>query len=333
MKKKTNCLPLKFCNQYLLNKKYKPMLDQLSEEDDPLVYVPYSKVLNTFMSPFMSRDRLMAMALEILNLQVAKAWSATKQIYRFASGLWEILTEKDPERSIPVEILNQIPYKCIFIEPLNAFVYFDYKFGLDKKEYEFHVLQINQKLKIQSMAVFVIHEGKTLKECVEFTESETANAIDPDMTMSFTGQAMDFALLSQALQAVLYICAANADLSLNDKETKPKQAKEETEKQEEPKEIEDKPPVERIRSTRPTTWKVGEVVVRDLKNKKIIESSGSSKSKVTYGYTMRPHIRSAHWHHFWKGTGDNRKLVLKWIPPVYVNKGVGEISTTVNRLK
>lgn len=68
------------------------MLDQLSEEDDPLVYVPYSKVLNTFMSPFMSRDRLMAMALEILNLQVAKAWAATKQIYRFASGLWEILT-------------------------------------------------------------------------------------------------------------------------------------------------------------------------------------------------------------------------------------------------
>ena len=82
MKKKTNCLPLKFCNQYLLNKKYKPMLDQLSEEDDPLVYVPYSKVLNTFMLQFMSQDRLMAMALEILNLQVAKAWSATKQSIR-----------------------------------------------------------------------------------------------------------------------------------------------------------------------------------------------------------------------------------------------------------
>ena len=42
------------------------------------------------------------------------------------------------------------------------------------------------------------------------------------------------------------------------------------------------------------------------------------------GWTVRPHMRRAHWHHYWVGPRDGeRKLVLKWLAPTMV--GVGKI--------
>lgn len=32
-----------------------------------------------------------------------------------------------------------------------------------------------------------------------------------------------------------------------------------------------------------------------------------------------PHVRRAHWHTYWAGTGIERKRILKWVPPIYVN--------------
>ncbi|EMO24671.1 hypothetical protein LEP1GSC170_1243 [Leptospira interrogans serovar Bataviae str. HAI135] len=32
-----------------------------------------------------------------------------------------------------------------------------------------------------------------------------------------------------------------------------------------------------------------------------------------------PHIRRAHWHHFWAGSNEERKLILRWLPPIPVN--------------
>ena len=49
-----------------------------------------------------------------------------------------------------------------------------------------------------------------------------------------------------------------------------------------------------------------------------------SETREHQGGTVRPHMRRAHWHHYWTGPrkGD-RKLILKWLAPTMV--GVGEI--------
>lgn len=48
------------------------------------------------------------------------------------------------------------------------------------------------------------------------------------------------------------------------------------------------------------------------------------------GGTVRPHMRRAHWHHFWTGPRDGeRKLVLKWVPPTMVALKNGEIDGAV----
>lgn len=41
--------------------------------------------------------------------------------------------------------------------------------------------------------------------------------------------------------------------------------------------------------------------------------------------TVAPHVRAAHWHHFWKGPRDGpRELVLRWLPPILVKMGAGD---------
>lgn len=41
---------------------------------------------------------------------------------------------------------------------------------------------------------------------------------------------------------------------------------------------------------------------------------------------VSPHVRRAHWHGYWLGKRDNpTDLVIKWIAPVIVNGGNGEL--------
>ena len=35
--------------------------------------------------------------------------------------------------------------------------------------------------------------------------------------------------------------------------------------------------------------------------------------------TLKSHYRSAHWHHYWTGSGDNKELIVKWVDGVFVN--------------
>jgi len=50
-----------------------------------------------------------------------------------------------------------------------------------------------------------------------------------------------------------------------------------------------------------------------------------SERKPHQGGTVRPHVRRAHWHHYWTGPRDGeRKLVLKWVPQSLVNAASGE---------
>lgn len=47
------------------------------------------------------------------------------------------------------------------------------------------------------------------------------------------------------------------------------------------------------------------------------ESNNSTKDKPS-GKPKSSHYRSAHWHHYWVGSGDDKKLIIKWIDGVFV---------------
>lgn len=64
---------------------------------------------------------------------------------------------------------------------------------------------------------------------------------------------------------------------------------------------------------------------------------GTVSDDTPTGRTVAPHIRAAHWAHYWtgkrKGRTDGRygdELVVRWIPPVPVNEGRGEVTETIH---
>lgn len=57
----------------------------------------------------------------------------------------------------------------------------------------------------------------------------------------------------------------------------------------------------------------------------------ASKSPSTgLGASKAPHIRRGHWHRFWTGPRDGeRKVILRWLPPIPVNLDKGLVISTV----
>jgi hypothetical protein len=52
------------------------------------------------------------------------------------------------------------------------------------------------------------------------------------------------------------------------------------------------------------------------------------------GYGSRiPHVRRAHYHHFWIGPKSKPDLIAKWLPPIFVNIDKGDIQTTLHQVK
>jgi len=84
-----------------------------------------------------------------------------------------------------------------------------------------------------------------------------------------------------------------------------------------------KPPKEPGRRRSAATWhQVGYRIGAELR----AYERAASERRPHQGGTVRPHMRRAHWHHFWTGPrGGERKLVLKWVPPTMVALKNGEI--------
>lgn len=71
-------------------------------------------------------------------------------------------------------------------------------------------------------------------------------------------------------------------------------------------------------------WHTGEQLQRA--REEWTRSSGEGGGKLA------PHVRAAHWHHFWRGPRDGaRELVLRWLAPIRVGMG-DALPTTVRNV-
>lgn len=113
------------------------------------------------------------------------------------------------------------------------------------------------------------------------------------------------------LNALAYICTANADINTFYMP---------------PKGLKPNPKKDKKRSL-VTMHRVGYTIGSQLRE----YARYASESKEHQGGTVRPHMRRAHWHHYWVGPKDNRRLELRWLPPVKV--GFGELeAVTLHRV-
>lgn len=57
---------------------------------------------------------------------------------------------------------------------------------------------------------------------------------------------------------------------------------------------------------------------------KYVDDSESKQPDKPAGSLKSSHYRSAHWHHYWTGSGDDKKLIIKWVEGVFINGGKDE---------
>lgn len=133
-------------------------------------------------------------------------------------------------------------------------------------------------------------------------------------------------ILSRLSQLLLYLTAQNVDL-----EEIPGKAGRGHER------VSGTPIKDKYREIR--TWEIGYRIVKKLEKAK--NDSGQPNGDMDRHIegqkrlSPKPHWRGSHWHLYWIGKrkSENRKFIIKWIPPTLINcKSIEDLPVTINQL-
>ena len=210
------------------------------------------------------------------DLTAAWAWDKERIVYRFDYTLAsELIAQVDrckDEVTMPEELLSKLPHRCFFVEtavPIiespGFFCWTDYE--PEREDVCVRLLLIKTK-GVFSSAGYLSAAFKLTPERKNVSAAKEYKPLD--LPKSITNEDMQFNIIQEALQFVLYLLAVNTETS------KPN---------------------------------CGVIFVG--------KSAGQKLRSSTKSY-----VRRAHWHHYWVGSekrGD-RRLELKWLPPIPVGK-------------
>lgn len=243
------------------------------------------------------------------------AWRITKGAYRFDESLLQELAKMPIEGDLPAEVFYQLPEWSIYIET-PGMIYLDQEiagffasleYDVNDNRQELRLLFVNEAL---SNIPMPLHLGKwTLRESIDraiiegqrnFSVLGLNEQLPGDEERSYLADQLE-----PFLNLVIYICSVNADYGERERPRHPSQL---------PRRKGKLPAAGEVRS-----WDIGVRVGTALK--RTVSAGGSAAESMVDGRRQpRSHYRRAHWHHFWVGPRDGeRKLIVKWLPPIPVN--------------
>lgn len=261
------------------------------------------------------------------------SWRRGKLIYQFDETLGNEIIQTATDLVIPIDIIQQLPAPCVFIGfpepeyesdielPAGFFVYIEHDVNTGRKELRIYYITHSGN----PMTQYIIHliPGGTINDGIDAAIKEIRRQQRQNFIFSqaanigaeFLEKSRELTI--QAVQYVLYICAENADIQENESQAKIYRKPDRT--------------LDRLREIR--KWDVGVktgIILRAAeKHRTEKEKSNPTKEYEPRQYKNRPHIRRAHWHHFWTGSGDDKKLILRWINSTIVNADDGDIPLTI----
>lgn len=235
-------------------------------------------------------------------------WRITQGVYRFDPELYNTLINQPLDGNIPCEVLKRLPEWCVYIEMYDPeiegfWAHLEDDVNTGRMELRFVIM-----FKNGDNTSTPIHLGQwTVEEGLNKMQEEAQEYVHTGLHLPPVPNEIVTKIASM-MQLVLYLCADNIDI--------PKLPQH---------------PINRVRQSGQVdvarevrTWDVGERIgatIRKYNNERTAEESQqleNSNSKIHA--SPRPHIRKAHWHSYWIGKMDGeRKLILKWLPPIPVN--------------
>ena len=284
--------------------------------DTSITYVPVTKVY-----PFI-RDSYTRGA-EAFTVASLASWRQDKQIFTFDKDLEELLvSQADREMKIPSEILKKLPYRTIFVKTQT-------------RDYDGFFVSIDTNIrKALSIRFTILKNGSdyplycpidsnlTIEEALETIKASISERFGKTALTGILSQTVEkqFEEMPVLLQMVLYICSVNAEVRENDTQ------REIFRKPQAFHQIKDKRREVRL-------WECGAKTGEIIRKFKSTSANNSTSSTSTgTGSPKRPHSRRAHWHHYWIGKRDSeqRQLILKWLPPTFINAHMEDETITVN---
>lgn len=252
-------------------------------------------------------------------------WRRSKEVFVFDKDMEQLLAEQDAPLTIPSEILLQLPYPCFYIEMDNLVIndtkyhgFFTHlEYDINTNSPELRLLFLTEDLRTFGYPIHLdvtdieTSVKKTLSEAEKSISDIQNSKLKRITTQWFDNRNDNIEELNQflrkVLQAILYICAINADVEPNsEQKTTTKRST---------------TGVIRDRYAEIRKWDVGVRVGSAVRRFRAKQSNSIKTERQGNHSPKRPHIRRGHWHHYWTGKKsdeDARKLVLKWTAPIYV---------------
>ena len=297
-----------------------------------------SDIITRYANVSTAKQILAQLGVAVLSdLTAALLWSQTKSVYRFDPDFYVELTKKTKIEKIPINILHQLPFHCVFIEAPATYV------ETTSKGF-FAWLEFDTNRKVSELRLlFLFNGGYTIPFPLILTGGDINDAIEillkteiiqtkayktlldnlNTLNIDYDNEESDNFIrdITSALNAVLYLCSINS--------TKEYESFSHTTSISTSKDKYGNPKKHRY-------WDVG---VRFGKAFRAQHSKQNNVAKINddnkqVKHSIRPHVRRAHWHHFWTGKRESneRKLVLRWVHPVFVGEDE-DLPTVIHRIE
>jgi hypothetical protein len=260
------------------------------------------------------------------------AWRMTRGIYRFDETIFNALWDTPIDSTIPVDVLYRLPEWCVYIETpsqINTafamrgfFAYLEEDANTGAEELRI-IVDANAGL----LPFFVHLTRGTILEGIEASLIEArhqAQKQGAQFNVPIAQHAKEqAAILAPMVSLLLYLCSVNSEV---------RDAKGTDRQPRYPSATKTKHGKKLLPAQSPTSWEVGfrmGAAIRHAQEQERSEAQGGGHA------SPRPHIRRAHFHSFWTGKrdSDERKITLKWLPPIAVNVDDDELPAVIHKVK
>ena len=239
------------------------------------------------------------------------AWRMGRTIYRYDPALYTAL-ESTPVERIPRRIIYRLPQWCVYIEtqgwlaatPGLAGFFAHLEWDAKTGRHELRLLLDLAGGILDTLVPVPVHlVSDNLDDCLRAMLRESMIQGERLQTpaqvlLDQTGMTSELAQITgRCLSLLLYLCSEQPDY---DQQPPANPA-----------------PVKTRRGPRVfpaanlTTVRVGAAIGSTIRQ-------GSASAPGHTGRTVTPHVRRAHWHTYWTGSGADRRPVLRWLHPTLV---------------
>lgn len=251
----------------------------------------------------------LARTLDIARVAALAAWRSTQGVYRFDATLLHELLATPLDGALPTEHLQRLPEWCIYVELglsgiCGFFAHLEYDLKAQKPEL---MLLVDCP---ESLVPVAIRLDGTLNQALSsfVSHAEHAKAARGPASVGEVAH-----MVAPLVSVLLYLCAADAEM-------RPTRDPKRTHAPASVKRGKDGeaylPPAKR-----PEVWETGFNLGPALRD----ATARTGAEGPEQG--PRGHIRRAHWHSYWRGSGDERQLEIRWLPPIAVKLEIPQRAT------